>query len=253
MVRTSEQWSCPRGSRRWVSRYMPRPATDDGGLTVRRWTWELSDVITVSARGVPFFECQDDPGTPIDPIGGWTVIAGATSAVYSPKATDLGRCLRATATYTDNVGRTQEKATGVLEVPVGRHGSSGAAPGSDSGFVNAAPVFPDQDFHTDGDQSDSAIREVDENTEAERSIGEAVSARDDDDDLLIYTLGGADAASFSISRNTGQLITKAPLNYEDRSSYTVVVTATDPFGAMDSIVVTINVTDKDDPAVIRLK
>ena len=69
---------------------------------------------------------------------------------------------------------------------------------------------------------------------------------------LIYTLGGEDAESFSISRNTGQLMTKAALNYEDSSSYTVVVTATDPFGAMDSIVVTINVTDEDDPAVIRV-
>ena len=33
----------------------------------------------------------------------------------------------------------------------------------------------------------------------------------------------------------------------------MVVTVTDPFGATDSIVVTINVTDEDDPAVIRLK
>ena len=92
-----------------------------------------------------------------------------------------------------------------------------------------------------------------ENTEAEQSIGEAVRALDDDDDLLIYTLGGADAESFSISRNTGQLMTKAELDYESKSSYTVVVTVTDPFGATDSIVVTVNVADEDDPAVIRLK
>ena len=226
---------------------------DDGGVTIRRWVWELSDEVTVSARGVPFFECQDDPGTPIDAVGGWTMIPGASSAVYAPKAADVGRCLRATAVYIDNVGRAQEEATGVLEVPVGRHGSSDTASASDSGFVNAAPVFPDQDFHTEGDQSDSTSREVAENTRADRSIGEAVSARDDDLDLLIYTLGGSDAASFSISRNTGQLMTKAALNYEDSSSHMVVVTATDPFGAMDSIVVTINVTDEDDPAVIRLK
>ena len=32
--------------------------------------------------------------------------------------------------------------------------------------------------------------------------------------------------------------------------YTVVVTATDPSGAQDSILVTINVTDEDDSATI---
>ena len=46
--------------------------------------------------------------------------------------------------------------------------------------------------------------------------------------------------------------TRAALNYEARDRYTVVVTATDPLGAMDSIVVTINVTDEDDPAVITV-
>ena len=46
--------------------------------------------------------------------------------------------------------------------------------------------------------------------------------------------------------------TEAPLNFEVRSNYSVVVTATDPFGAMDSIQVTINVTDEDDPAEITV-
>ena len=229
---------------------------DDGGVTIRKWVWELSEAVTVSARGVPSAECIDDPGTPgIDPVDedSWTAIAGATSAVYAPKVTDVGMCLRATATYVDNVGRAQETAMGVLEVPIGRHGSFDAAPASDGGFVNAPPVFPDQDFSTEGDQSDRTSREVPENTEEGRNIGAPVSAQDEDDDLLIYTLSGADAASFGIGRNNGQLKTKAPLNYEARSSYTAVVTATDPFGATDSIVVTINVTDEDDPAEITVR
>ena len=79
-----------------------------------------------------------------------------------------------------------------------------------------------------------------------------MSAYDEDGDLLIYTLGGEDARSFGISRNDGQLRTRASLNYEEKNSYTVVVTATDPFGAADSIQVTINVTDEDDPAVITV-
>ena len=225
----------------------------DGGVTVTRWVWELSDVVTVNERGIPSAECMDDPSTPgIDVVRGWTPISGATSAVYAPRPADVGRCLRATASYTDNIGAAGERVTGVLEVPVRGHGSSGAGSVSDGGFVNAAPVFPDQDFLTEGDQSDSTSRKVAENTKAGRSIGSPVSARDDDGDLLIYTLTGADAASFGISRNSGQLKTRAALNYEARDSYTVEVTATDPSGAMDSIVVTINVTDEDDPAVITV-
>ena len=79
-----------------------------------------------------------------------------------------------------------------------------------------------------------------------------VSAHDDDDDenLVIYTLGGADAASFGISRNNGQLKTKAPLDYEARNSHTVVLIATDPSGAADSILLTISVNDENEPAQI---
>ena len=216
---------------------------DDGGVTIRKWVWAWSNEFRVidDVR-----KCQDAPGTV------WTAIAEAESAVYVPKAADERRCLRATATYVDNVGRAQETATGVLEVPVGRHGSFGTAPASDGGFVNAAPAFPDQDYTTEGDQSDSTTREVPENSEKERSIGPPVSAHDEDDDLLIYTLTGPDAELFRIGRNDGQLKTEAPLNFEVRNSYSVVVTATDPFGATDSIVVTIEVTDEDDPAEITV-
>jgi len=46
----------------------------------------------------------------------WETIGGATSAIYVPKLSDVGRCLPATATYRDSVGNsTLESATGVLE------------------------------------------------------------------------------------------------------------------------------------------
>ncbi len=235
---------------------------DDGGVTIRKWEWAWSDEVIGAGSDSG---CRDETGTL------WTVIAGAESAVYIPKLDDVGRCLRATAFYTDNIPNPRnaspsltcvvsavagDRACGVSEVPVGRHGSFGAAPESDGGFVNAAPVFPDQDYTTEGDQSDSAIREVAEdigdNPEAGRSIGAPVSAIDDDNDLLIYNLYGPDAEFFRIGRRDGQLKTETPLNFEVRSTYSVVVTATDPFGAMDSIQVIINVTDEDDPAEITV-
>ena len=50
--------------------------------------------------------------------------------------------------------------------------------------------------------------------------------------------------------NDGQITTGEELDFETQSSYTVTLTATDPSGASDSIVVNITVTDADDPATI---
>ena len=47
-------------------------------------------------------------------------------------------------------------------------------------------------------------------------------------EILTYSLGGADAASFSIDRANGQLSTKAELDKETKDTYVVTVTATDP-------------------------
>ena len=88
---------------------------------------------------------------------------------------------------------------------------------------------------------------MDENTVAGEDIGAPVAATDaDEDDELTYTLSGTDAASFDISSATGQLQTKAALDYETKDSYTVIVTATDEAGLSDAITVTIDVADVDD-------
>ncbi len=213
----------------------------DGGVIITRWVWER----TVDDDFAPSAKCED---IEVDEV--WTPIGGASSAVYLPKSTDVGRCLRATAFYMDNLDDTEQQATGVLEVPARGARTPTSIPLHPS--VNAAPAFPDQDFIEEGDQSDGASREVAENTRSGQNIGAPVSAYDDDDDLLIYTLRGEDALHFRILRRSGQLRTRDPLNYEERNTYTVIVTATDPLGASDSIVVTINVTDEDDPPVITV-
>ena len=212
----------------------------DGGVSIKRWEWERSAEITVD-EGTPSAECRDDPDTPLDVVvpDGWTTIDGASLAVYTPTPADVGKCLQATAVYTDNIDDADEEATGVLEAPV-----------ENSNPANAAPKFVDQDLNTPGDQSDKTSRKVAENTEPGQSIGAPVSAFDDDDELLVYTLDGVDSSFFSMSRNDGQLKTKAALNFEARNRYRVVVTATDPSGAADSIQVTVNVTDVHDPVRI---
>ena len=91
-------------------------------------------------------------------------------------------------------------------------------------------------------EGSSTERPVAENTPAGRNIGAPVTATDEDEDVLTYTLSGADAASFGIVSTTGQLRTRAPLDYEQKNAYAVIVTASD--GTLtDTIGVTINVTD----------
>ena len=101
---------------------------------------------------------------------------------------------------------------------------------------NRSPVFSD---------GESTTRSVDENTGSGVNIGTAVSATDADDDTLTYTLSGTDAASFSIVSTSGQLQTKSALDYETKTSYSVIITVSD--GSLtDTISVTINVTDVDE-------
>ena len=57
--------------------------------------------------------------------------------------------------------------------------------------------------------------------------------------------------SFDINRATGQLTTKAALNHEDaKETYSVTVTATDPFGATVTSAVTITVTDVNEAPML---
>ena len=204
----------------------------DGGMRIKRWLWERSDEITVGVDGTPSADCRGTPS--ISVVGGWTPIGEASSAVYTVKETDVDRCLRVTATYTDDVENLTDvphQVEGVTEAPV-----------QSSNPANTAPHFVVQSGRTS--------RRVAENTEAGHDIGTPISAHDEDGDLLIYTLGGADAAFFGISRNNGQVRTKAALDYEARRFYLVEVTATDPSGATDSIAVPILLTDMDEPADI---
>ncbi len=94
---------------------------------------------------------------------------------------------------------------------------------SDSVVHAADPVF----------DSGTNARSVAENTPPGVNIGAPISATDTDEtaleygNTLTYSLGGTDAASFDIDAATGQLITKAPLDEETKSSYEVEVTVDD--------------------------
>ena len=100
--------------------------------------------------------------------------------------------------------------------------------------------------------SATATREVPENTEAGENIGAPVTAADPDTgDTPAYTLGGTDATFFDIDASTGQLQTKAALDYETKSGYTVTVTASD--GTLTATVdVTVTITNIDEAGTVAL-
>ncbi len=117
----------------------------------------------------------------------------------------------------------------------GLYSSSGS--GRTNAPPNRCPVF------TDGT---ATTRGVDENTGSNTNIGSAVSATDADGDRLTYSSSGADAASFGLNTATGQLRTSANLDHEAKSSYSFTMTASDG-KCTDSISVTVNVGDEDEP------
>ena len=222
---------------------------EDGSETGIKWQWYRGgddDVNSVldDQRAVETdaaVACADNnPAADNDPC----MIDGANSAVYDPDDDDDGHRLQVVATYKDAIDSDmEERAVGVTEREV-----------QASDPANTAPSFPDQDFNTPGDQSDTATRSVVEN-EKDAMVGEPVEATDGNNDLLIYSISGADAASFKIGSGLddateGQLMTAEELDFETKSSYEVVVIATDPSGAYDMITVMITVTDENDDAVI---
>ena len=93
---------------------------------------------------------------------------------------------------------------------------------------------------------------VAENTPAGENIGSPVAANDPNGDALTYALGGTDAASFDIDSATGQLMTQTALDYENKDTYMVTVTASDPGDLSDSIDVTITVTNVDEMGTLVL-
>ena len=121
--------------------------------------------------------------------------------------------------------------------------------------VNEKPAFADDA---------PATLSVEENTAAGVNIENPFTATDPDtaDTSLTYSLGGTDAASFDIDTGTGQVKTKADLNHEGDSSYSVIVqvsdgrndagTAETPPVVDTRHVVAITVGDADDDGVITL-
>ena len=162
----------------------------------------------------------------------WSPIAGAVSGSYRPSDGDVGADLRLTASYTDGQGSGKSVQ---VQVP---NAVLPAPP------MNRAPAFPD---------TENGERSVAENTPAGLTIGDPLSARDPDNDPLTYRWSGGGATAFELieSSNGVQLLTKEPLNHEERDSYSFSVTASDPSLAVATLTVIVTVIDVNEPPEFR--
>ena len=117
--------------------------------------------------------------------------------------------------------------------------------------VNEQPAFA---LETD-------TRKIAEDAAPETDIGNPVTATDPDNDYtLSYSLESANEELFRINASSGQLQTKAPLDFEGKASYSVTVAVHDgkaddgspEMTTDDTIDVTITITDVEEPGTVTL-
>ncbi len=105
-------------------------------------------------------------------------------------------------------------------------------------IANRAPTF------TEGT---STTRTLAENTTGTTDIGNPITASDGDGGTLTYHLEGTDRASFSLDGNQLQTIAGVAYDYEEKSSYVVIVRVQDGQGGSNTIEVAINLIDRQEP------
>ena len=150
---------------------------------------------------------------------------------------------RATATYTDNIEGDGNDDADDGNMEMVSLASEKAVQISDP--ANTAPEFPDQDLATEGDQSDTASRSVEENM-ADETVGGPIAATDTDGDAMLYTVSGDASASFKVDDN-GQIRTKVKLDFETKDDVHGGADGHRPVGREGTAsLVTVTVTDGPD-------
>ena len=167
-----------------------------------------------------------------DGSGNPTDISSATSGTYAPMAADVGKRLKVKVSFTDDADNDEELTSDAYPAGTGTVRAANTPPefGSSSTTRSFAETIGDATVGTAG------------------NMGSPVSAMDDDNDTLTYSLDGTDKDKFTIDTMNGQIKTKAgeKYDYEAKPSYSVEVDVSDGNGGTDSKTVTINVTDQDE-------
>ena len=225
-----------------VAESIPATLTDPDGATTLTgtvgnttlgWQWYVSKVqVPVASNPAHWVEAG---------------AATSTEESYTPDAADVGKFLRAEATYTDphsgDPATTTKTAVGVSDYPVETAPADNGSPGFN--LNNPATDLP-------------------ESTPVGNDVRGAVTASDEDHDVLTYELVAAptpndgDVEFFAIDKRTGQITVARRLDFDgnpDRDNpngeYIFVVRATDPSGDFDDQPLTITATEANDKPQIR--
>ncbi len=183
----------------------------DGAVSGLTWQWSRSDAKN----------------------GNYSNIGEAVSASYMPVTGDVGKFLRATASYTDgeDSGKTAQMAS---------YRQVRAEPSE-----NSAPAFPAPEDISGGygcsgsDPNRGVCLHLKRSAPIGAEIYQPARAEDPDDDEVRYSLEGTHVTHFDIVASTGGLLTKQLFRDVDQTPYTVTIKATDPSGGFDTVTATI--------------
>lgn len=208
----------------------------DGGEELTATVTDLDGPITSGSLRWQWSSSDTSDGT-------FTNISTATGDKYTSVAVDVGKFLKAKATYKDPESTTEDK-------------TAEAVTGSAIAASNAEPMFSDE----------TATRTLPENSGAGVNVvGGTITATDGDSDTLTYSLASTgDHASFEID-SSGQIKAKSGVMHSfdfesTKKSYSITVQVSDgkdaasdtedPAGIDDTIAVTINLTNVNEPPEI---
>ena len=127
----------------------------------------------------------------------------------------------------------------------GNTGGGNTGGGGNGGSKNQPPEFM---------EGTRTVRSVMENTPSGEDVGKPIPADDPDNDDLTYSLVGPDAGDFDVEDDSGQLLTRSPLDFETKTHFLVTVSVRDGVDSEggddtrrdDAILVAILVTDEDE-------
>ena len=216
-------------------------------ITDAMWMWTVSEVV----QGSLDVDNDDHWG----PAPG----AGNTIADYTPDASDAGKFLRVTASYTDRNGANKtERMMSAYPVQAAGLGATNESPDFDGAKVELSVA---ETAEVGDDVDDPVVARVVARSDTDiltYSLRTFVSADEGDTGLTAGTgtEAEADLAAFDIDKATGQITVAKELDFESRGTpadgkYVVVVTVTDPSGLDDDIVVVITAEDRNENPVLR--
>ena len=157
--------------------------------------------------------------------GPWADIANTDASSYTPRPEDVNQYLRARVTYTDGSGTDEATFVATTTYPTVNDDATNLPP-------NPPDPLPE-------------VADVPENASAGRRVVR-VTFTDPENERLTYSL---DSDEFAIVPSTGQITVKqgAAFDYEDTPSYSVTVSAADPFGVVATATLTIGISDVNEP------